>query len=67
MAVEVKHPIDSAGADLLEVSRHRIEPLSTRMEERDADVVKVSFELFLRAICGVCECGKFSTRNPTIE
>lgn len=45
MAVEVKHPIDSASADLLEVSRHRIEPLSTRMEERDADVVKVSLSV----------------------
>lgn len=42
MAVEVKHPLDSASTDLLEVSRHRLEPLSTKMEERDADVMKVS-------------------------
>ncbi|XP_015748733.1 PREDICTED: spectrin beta chain, non-erythrocytic 1-like [Acropora digitifera] len=40
MAVEVKHPLDSASTDLLEVSRHRLEPLSTKMEERDADVMK---------------------------
>lgn len=42
MAVEVKHPLDTASTDLLEVSRHRLEPLSTKMEERDADVMKVS-------------------------
>ena len=42
MAVEVKHPLDSASTDLLEVSRHRLEPLSAKMEERDADVMKVS-------------------------
>ena len=42
MSVEVKHPLDSASTDLLEVSRHRLEPLSTKMEERDADVMKVS-------------------------
>ncbi|KAM7448230.1 hypothetical protein ABFA07_003643 [Porites harrisoni] len=40
MSVEVKHPLDSASTDLLEVSRHRLEPLSTKMEERDADVMK---------------------------
>lgn len=40
MAVEVKHPLDSASTDLLEVSRHRLEPLSAKMEERDADVMK---------------------------
>ena len=46
MSVEVKHPLDSASTDLLEVSRHRLEPLSTKMEERDADVMKVSRRWF---------------------
>lgn len=41
MSVDVKHPLDAASTDLLEVSRHRLEPLSTKMEERDADVMKV--------------------------
>lgn len=40
MSVDVKHPLDAASTDLLEVSRHRLEPLSTKMEERDADVMK---------------------------
>ena len=44
MSVDVKHPLDAASTDLLEVSRHRLEPLSTKMEERDADVMKVSIE-----------------------
>lgn len=59
MAVEVKHPIDSASADLLEVSRHRIEPLSTRMEERDADVVKVSLSVIFS-----CKIQSQIARNP---
>ena len=50
MAVEVKHPLDTASTDLLEVSRHRLEPLSTKMEERDADVMKVGLSLVFRAI-----------------
>lgn len=44
MSVDVKHPLDAASTDLLEVSRHRLEPLSTKMEERDADVMKVRVE-----------------------
>lgn len=44
MSVDVKHPLDAASTDLLEVSRHRLEPLSTKMEERDADVMKVSID-----------------------
>lgn len=43
MSVDVKHPLDAASTDLLEVSRHRLEPLSTKLEERDADVMKVGF------------------------
>ena len=43
MSVDVKHPLDEASTGLLEVSRHRLEPLSTKMEERDADVMKVCF------------------------
>lgn len=50
MAVEVKHPLDTASTDLLEVSRHRLEPLSTKMEERDADVMKVGLSLVFTAI-----------------
>lgn len=49
MSVDVKHPLDAASTDLLEVSRHRLEPLSTKLEERDADVMKVGFiEFFLQ-------------------
>ncbi|KAJ7388705.1 hypothetical protein OS493_036144 [Desmophyllum pertusum] len=43
MSVDVKHPLDAASTDLLEVSRHRLEPLSTKLEERDADVMKAFF------------------------
>jgi len=50
MSVEVKHPLDTASTDLLEVSRHRLEPLSTKMEERDADVMKVRLTLFFSTI-----------------
>ena len=50
MSVDVKHPLDAASTDLLEVSRHRLEPLSTKMEERDADVMKVGLDdLFQRS------------------
>ena len=44
MSVDVKHPIDDrARKDLLEVSRHRLQPLSERLEV-DRDQVQVSFE-----------------------
>lgn len=42
MSVDVKHPLDSASTDLLEVSRHRLQPLSERLEV-DRDQVQVSF------------------------
>ena len=48
MALEVKHPLDPASANLLEVSRHRVEPLTTKMEERDADIMKVCFGAILK-------------------
>ena len=50
MSVDVKHPLDAASTDLLEVSRHRLEPLSTKMEERDADVMKVRLTRFFSKI-----------------
>ena len=53
MSVDVKHPLDTASTDLLEVSRHRIQPLSERLEV-DRDQVQVSFTVFTE----IFECQK---------
>lgn len=43
--IDVKHPLDRPSTDLLEVSRHRLEGLPTHMEDRDADVMRVSLHV----------------------